>query len=38
MARLPPVYFLWLVGTIFAYMLLATAVKKVFVWKHGELL
>jgi Mg2+-importing ATPase len=36
--HLPPVYYLWLVGTIFAYMLLATLMKKIFVWKYGELL
>jgi Mg2+-importing ATPase len=38
MHHLPPVYYLWLVGTIFAYMLLATLMKKIFVWKYGELL
>ena len=36
--RLPPVYYLWLIGTIFAYMLLATLMKKIFVWKYKELL
>jgi Mg2+-importing ATPase len=38
MMRLPPVYFAWLVATIFAYMILATIMKKIFVWKYGELL
>jgi Mg2+-importing ATPase len=38
MHHLPPVYYLWLVGTIFAYMLLATLMRKIFVWKYGELL
>ena len=38
MNHLPSVYHLWLVGTIFAYMLLATLMKKIFVWKYGELL
>jgi Mg2+-importing ATPase len=30
----PLVYYLWLVGTIFAYILLATLMKKIFVWKN----
>jgi len=38
MTRLPSVYFAWLVATIFAYMILATIMKKIFVWKYGELL
>jgi len=38
MAHLPPVYFIWLVAAIFAYMILATIMKKIFVWKYGELL
>jgi Mg2+-importing ATPase len=38
MAPLPFYYFPWLWGIILAYMLLATAMKKIFVWKHGELL
>jgi Mg2+-importing ATPase len=38
MAPLPFYYFPWLCGIILAYMLLATAMKKIFVWKHGELL
>ncbi|MCL2772870.1 MAG: magnesium-translocating P-type ATPase [Oscillospiraceae bacterium] len=35
---LPPVYFAWLVLTIFLYMVLATVFKKIFVKKYGELL
>jgi len=38
MTRLPFYYFPYLGGIILAYMLLATAMKKVFVWKYGELL
>jgi Mg2+-importing ATPase len=38
MAKLPLIYFPWLIGTIFAYMILATIMKKIFVWKYGELL
>ena len=38
MAHLPPVYFFWLVAIIIAYMILATIMKKIFVWKYGELL
>jgi Mg2+-importing ATPase len=38
MSHLPPVYYFWLVGTIIAYMILATIMKKIFVWKYGELL
>jgi Mg2+-importing ATPase len=38
MSHLPPLYFAYLGGIILSYMLLATAVKKIFVWKHGELL
>ena len=38
MTHLPPVYYLWLIGTIIAYMTLATIMKKIFVWKYGELL
>jgi Mg2+-importing ATPase len=38
MAPLPFYYFPWLWGIILAYMLLATVMKKIFVWKHGELL
>jgi Mg2+-importing ATPase len=38
MTHLPPVYYLWLVGTIIAYMTLATIMKKIFVWKYKELL
>jgi Mg2+-importing ATPase len=35
---LPPLYFAYLGGIILAYMLLVTMVKKVFVWRYGELL
>ncbi|MCL1972334.1 MAG: magnesium-translocating P-type ATPase [Endomicrobia bacterium] len=38
MAALPLVYFFWLALTILAYMILVTAVKKVFIRKYGELL
>jgi len=38
MASLPPVYFAYLAGIILLYMLLATVMKKFFVWKYGELL
>ncbi|MDR0495197.1 MAG: magnesium-translocating P-type ATPase [Treponema sp.] len=38
MAPLPPYYFLYLGAIILAYMLLATVMKKVFVWKYKELL
>jgi len=38
MARLPLHYFPWLCGIILAYMFMATIMKKIFVWKYGELL
>ncbi|MDR0443572.1 MAG: magnesium-translocating P-type ATPase [Treponema sp.] len=38
MTHLPLYYFPYLLAIILAYMLLATAMKKVFVWKYGELL
>jgi Mg2+-importing ATPase len=38
MAQLPLIYFPWLIGMILCYMGLATIMKKVFVWKYGELL
>jgi len=38
MARLPFMYFPWLICTILAYMILATIMKKIFVWLYGELL
>jgi len=38
MSHLPLAYFPYLCGIILAYMLLATLMKKVFVWKYGELL
>ena len=37
-AKLPPVYFAWLALTVVCYMLLATAVKKLYVRRYGELL
>lgn len=38
LTALPPVYFAWLAAIIFGYMALATAIKKMYVRKHGELL
>jgi len=38
MLHLPPVYFGWLILTIFLYMLLVTILKKVYIRKYGELL
>jgi Mg2+-importing ATPase len=38
MIRLPFSFFPWLWGIILAYMFLVTIMKKVFVWRHGELL
>ena len=38
LAALPPVYFGYLALTIFLYMVLATAFKKIFVRRYGELL
>jgi Mg2+-importing ATPase len=38
MTPLPFMYFPWLIATILAYMVLATIMKKIFVWKYGELL
>ena len=38
MAALPGIYFAWLAGIIFAYMVLITVVKKIFVKKYGDLL
>lgn len=38
MVPMPPVYFIWLVGIIFGYMVLATILKKAYVKKFGELL
>jgi Mg2+-importing ATPase len=38
MTSLPLHYFAYLGGIILAYMMLATVMKKVFVWKYGELL
>ncbi len=38
LTALPPVYFAWLAVIIFGYMALATAIKKIYVRKYGELL
>jgi Mg2+-importing ATPase len=38
MARLPLYYFPWLCVIILSYMLMATVMKKIFVWRYGELL
>ncbi|MCL1837545.1 MAG: magnesium-translocating P-type ATPase, partial [Treponema sp.] len=38
MTRLPLMFYPWLIGIILAYMILVTGMKKVFVWKYGELL
>lgn len=38
LAALPPVYFVWLVGTITCYMVLATVMKNLYVRRYGELL
>lgn len=38
MSPLPAVYFLWLVVTIFAYMVLVTILKKMYARKYGQLL
>jgi len=38
LAPLPHIYFAWLGLTVFLYMILATIFKKIFIWRHGELL
>ena len=38
LTALPPVYFLWLAVFVLGYMLLATAMKKVYIRRYGELL
>ena len=38
MTRLPLMFYPWLIGIILAYMILVTGMKKIFVWKYGELL
>lgn len=38
MYPLPLTYFLWLVVTIFTYILLVTTIKKIYISKYGELL
>jgi len=34
----PHIFYAYLVGTVFCYMILATILKKVFVRRYGELL
>ncbi len=38
LSTLPAVYFAWLALTIVCYMVLATALKKLYIRKYGELL
>lgn len=38
MATLPAVYFPWLFGTLFAYMVLTTFLKAIFIRRYGTLL
>ncbi|MEG2633239.1 MAG: magnesium-translocating P-type ATPase [Oscillospiraceae bacterium] len=38
LSPLPSIYFVWLSGIIACYMLLSTAVKKLYIRKYGELL
>ena len=38
MTALPWLFFPYLIGIILAYMALVTVMKKIFVWRHGELL
>jgi Mg2+-importing ATPase len=38
MAHLPLLYFPFLGAIILAYMILVTVMKKIFVWRYGELL
>ena len=38
LTALPPVYFMWLAVFVCGYMLLATAMKKFFIHRYGELL
>jgi Mg2+-importing ATPase len=38
MAHLPLLYFPWMCGIILVYMLMTTVMKKVFVYRYGELL
>jgi Mg2+-importing ATPase len=38
LAPLPGEYFIWLIGTIILYMLLATCLKKAYVRHYGDLL
>jgi Mg2+-importing ATPase len=38
MAQIPLLYFPWMCAIILAYMMMITVMKKVFVWRYGELL
>jgi Mg2+-importing ATPase len=38
LAPLPPIFFAYLAATILLYMMLATAFKKLFIRRYGELL
>ena len=38
MAPMPAVYFLWLAAMIFAYMILVTMLKKIYIRRYGEFL
>ena len=37
MAKLPGIFFAWLVGTVFAYILVVTIVKKLYILRYKEL-
>ena len=38
LAALPPAFFVWLIFTVFLYMILVTVFKRVFIKRYGELL
>lgn len=38
MTLVPAIYFLYLIGIIFAYMMVVTIIKKLYIKKYGELL
>ena len=38
MTSIPVIYFLYLIGIIFAYMMVVTIIKKIYIKKYGELL
>lgn len=38
MTLVPAIYFLYLIGIIFAYMMVVTIIKKIYIKKYGELL